>query len=101
MCVRVCMSGEGCLPRINFEVREAEKKRFRKVLFSMDVTMTEVLKDFLHQWLEEQDKLDAPNRDFLVIPLNSEAYREMADKAIREREDLVDLVREYLTSWLD
>lgn len=88
------------MARIQFEITDAKKDKFKKIINNIDkVDMSVILRDFVTQWLEEQDKLADPGQKFIVVSLNSELYRTITDQAMHQQEDLAHLVREYLDSW--
>jgi hypothetical protein len=88
------------LARIHFELSEADKKRFQKATRTLDVDMSDLLRTFVAQWLEEHRQLNGQVRGFLVIGLSDDLYFNAVDKAMHEEKDLGSLTREHLESWV-
>lgn len=62
--------------------------------------MAVVLRDFITQWLREQDNLGYPSRSFLVVGVDGELHRQTQDKARRDKGDPSNVVRASLVSWV-
>jgi len=87
--------------RINFELSEADKDRFKKAVFAIESNMTAVLREFLPQWCEQQETTDFRVPRFLVVGLDEELYRIGIDRTKAEKTTANQVVCDYLKRWVE
>lgn len=92
---------EKILARIRCEVPEQKKNAFIRITEKLETTMTKVLKDFLDKWIEDQGKTKNQSLEFVVVHLDENIYNQALAKASRRKENLNDVIRDFVQQWAD
>ena len=87
-------------PRLYLDLSESEKERFQSAVGALGSNMTAVIRAFVAQWSEQQEKVTSVSPRFFVICLEEELHRKVINRMQDDNTSINQVVNGYLERYV-